>query len=242
MSGKIVIRPSSIGRWMGCQRKAWWEMWNRTPDELATHVGSWIGSCVHDKLAGRELAETPDIIKFDKTTPNIARAEKQIDQIAEAIDLELGELGWTILENEWEFRETQILPDVANIVTSGTADLIMEIPELAVCDVKTGGNTDAAWLQLGAYGKLMQQDFALEVEKLAVIRAKRQASILTDVNVEIEIRDAGPVMDDAWRIIQILAETLTGDGDLLPRPNAWTCSICVHPDCPVRANRNQEKG
>ncbi len=235
-----MIRPSSLGQWAQCHRKAFHALRNPEAPNPATHIQTWIGTMVHAEISGQDPGPRPDYMAFDDITPNLPVARKQIKIMAREIRDALAIQGWEVSEAEYPVRANLELemPHGGMFEYRGTADLILWEgllleAKFILADLKTGqGIPPGVWYQLGAYYHGLR-DHARDYKSLAVIHCPR-TSLDQAQHVTIQIRDPEPVREMALALIESAVETVVHRRKELANPG-YHCHNCrASADCPVR--------
>ena len=228
----IEIHCSEIPKWAACAKSAQWKMnYPEKRQERLPHIATYIGSYVHATLADLEPPDGTGMFVFDKITPDMNYARVQAKRMTEAVRAWLGDCSDIDFEvNLGTMREVE-WPD--NMVLTGTADMILATPEgrLAVLDLKTSRNIEAAWLQLGGYAKLLNSRVH-RVDLVGVLHCPR-GHLQEELNVTATWREAGPALDEADLVLKNISRSFMG-WNMAASPGP-ACRYCPHPDCVVRA-------
>ena len=211
------MRISDISAWAECETRAL-----HSPPMTAgrQNIASHVGTMAHAKLAGVAL-ELPGRLAFDTLTPSMHHANVQSDAIAHEARRLLLERQWAILGQEEALRRDEL---------TGHLDIRAWHSDFgeAVIDLKTG-MIGAAWLQVGGYLMLLDEDTA--VRWGGVLHVPR-VKVSKDVTGTLELRDAYQLAV-AWsisshRILDVM------NGAKPTYSPGMHCGRCRVPDCPVR--------
>ena len=194
MNGRI--RPSSLGKWATCPKKAYAAL--SGADEAAVpSVAEWIGSCAHARIADRVEPDLPRGYTFwDSITPNLSVAQHQIATIAGTVYEYLTRNGYTVYGSELSVESDWV---------EGTLDLLVKkdvSDTLAIVDVKTGQRVPlGVWHQLGAYVDAYNKYRELHVEEILVLHVPR-TSLSEDQKVNDYIRPAKGCAEAAMVLVR----------------------------------------
>ena len=186
------VRPSNLGDWAMCPRRQWNRETNRGGRQPQS-IAQWVGSAAHAKLADTPEPELKGYIRYDRITPNIGTAQRQVEEIAFAVRDAMEIHGLRPIE--WEI-------EIGKGLLPGTIDVLMATDEFApvfLGDVKTGQSKGSGvWLQLGAYVHGFENEFPHRIQplKVASLHAPRQPSG-TPIECSIEFRDAEACREEA---------------------------------------------
>lgn len=238
-------RISEINAWTTCELRAASSIASPRP-ESAPHVAGWVGTLAHRMTERALIAHRPDDddaaapeapprLRYDATTRTLDQARRQAAAVSAAVVDALRRLDAVALRAEQE---------VALGGLTGHYDLIIALHvdpahrarlhqprEVALCDIKTGRDVGAAWLQIGGYIEAVRAapgGDQLGVSLGAVIAAPR-----TDPeNVTIEARPADELAA-AWRAAYARARAVIYEGARpIARPGAH-CAHCTVRRCPA---------
>lgn len=245
----MIIRPSQLASYLACEKQGVRAL--GTVDGIAQgtirlrerdqHVATWIGKCVHARLAGDIEPAVPELLVYDATTPTMNRAKVQIMRMTQALQASLSELGWTPLA-----REVQVGPInwghwPHNVHLQGTADLLAVDADGkgVLVDVKTSKEIVKAWLQLGCYALAYEHvDCGIPgaprfVDRVAVAHCPRPQTLLDEPKAEIYSLYTHEIRNDTWHALNRVVANLHNP-EAAPAAPGPGCRYCTHPECRVR--------
>ena len=232
MEASVNLHASSLIDWTRCEQGTLWATTHPESSEpQAEHVAGWIGSCVHAWAADLygDIPAPPDPMRFDRITPTLDIAYRQIDRMGKRIAHYVRDQGWDIRRHELSVEGgVDGIPHWLNIL--GTLDLeVWTAIELWILDLKTGAFPRGVWLQLGTYGALHER----LVNRLGCLHFPRVRIDEDLPEPVLEVRPAGPVIEAAVAVIQRVGRLIAKPEAAIPAPGGW-CQFCNHPTCAVR--------
>ena len=238
MEATTTLHASALVDWTRCERGIVYQTAHpEAADPAPEHVSAWIGKCVHAWLADAELPDTPDPMRYDRITPTIDIAHRQITRMGRALKAWVDEQGWQIRRHELPVEGG--IDDIPPwLIVIGTLDLEVwwGASELVLIDLKTGAFARGVWLQLGTYGLLHDR----EPDRLGCLHFPRVPLYNDLPEPTLKLRRAGPVMEDALAAIKRAARLMERPDAAIPAPGGW-CQFCNHPACAVRATGETEE-
>ena len=134
------MRVSDISNWAACEVMAL-----QSPPRPAgrANVAAWVGTLAHGIVSGM-FPEDPERLAYDSITPSGHHALVQAQAIAKKARELLSDQGWGVIGREEEVRRDELV---------GHLDIRAYHSEHgeAIIDLKTGQGVGAAWLQVGGY-------------------------------------------------------------------------------------------
>ena len=233
----VVIRPSSLNFWMGCEKAGVHAFFN--PQETPQHISAWVGTKAHKRLFEDEEAELAptEAYAYDAITPSAAHAVKQVKRIVKKVK-NLDELDFIDID-ETEcllppFQKTEWGP---SIVAQGTADIVGQFNGTPIIlDLKTSEDTDnkasyKTWLQLGAYALMLGKPNT----QIGVVHASRK-NVGAGIEEPYIIWHKRPelIMHQSIKVMDRIAELINNPEKATVSPGI-ACTWCMHDGCPIRA-------
>ena len=237
MEASATIHASQTIHWTRCERGIVYATTHPEAAEPAPeHVSAWIGKCVHAWIAEAELPETPDPMRYDRITPTIDIAHRQIKRMGDSLQAWIGERGWHIRRHELPLEGgLDDLPPWLTVL--GTLDLeVWTAIELWIIDLKTGAFPKGVWIQLGTYTALHDRP----VNRVGCLHFPRVPLYEELPEPTLELRDAEPVMADAVMVLKRASRLMERPEGAIAAPGGW-CQFCNHPTCAVRAVGESEE-
>ena len=235
-----LLRPSSLGNWATCAKKARYIASNPHKETGRGRIATWVGSAVHQRLAdpSEVVDRPPPGTLYDTTSPNVATANVQVNDIVSKFH-ELMEIhGLRVIGSEVEVESWD--------GSSGTLDMVIR-PDvddvLMIGDLKTGKRIPSgAWLQLGAYFRMTHGDHDFQkrfgyLSSVVVIHIPR-----TPINEvqsgSLETRLGHFCAEQSKLVEYSVLELIEGDKDIssFPASPGVPCASCPMSteDCPVK--------
>ena len=236
----VNIRASSVPAWADCAARANFEIQRSGPLPNRPHVGSVVGTLVHQKLLEGPNAQwkLPDYIEWDAHTRNMRELFLQVDLMSDRAFRELGDRGWQMCKSEIEMEAEYYVPGIRLRVT-GHMDGTIESPShpvwrLASFELKTGINPPrGAWLQTGVYGWLWERH---DPGHTGHIQPLELATVLwldrRDGSVRWEERSPKMLTAVAEAQLGAIARHMLHEATY--NPSSLSCSSCLNSTCPVR--------
>ena len=197
-------------------------------------VSAWIGSCVHARIAGLK-EPTPEFMKFDKLTPSLTIARRQIEQIHEAIENYLKLNCFEIIDHELNYYQYRHESWPINMFLTGSADAYGKDSEgqTFLMDFKTGAAQDLQgyFLQMGAYRILDRYTHERETDNLIILHAPRPENILTLPKVVMHQSSCpDEVEDHVESLLHRLSDIYSNPALATACPGMY-CKYCDYSDC-----------
>lgn len=239
----VTVHCSHLPHWTRCEKSQLYLLANpQTALEAPEHVSAWIGKAVHAAVAGEAMPEVPRLLIFDKLSPTLNVARKQVDGMVAAVNGALFSSGWTLLGQEVQlqpYADPEWIPELRLV---GRPDLFaLSTGSTVLSDLKTSREFIGAWLQMGGYGLCACGELP-DIDEFATIHCPRPESLFDPIKVEIHVRPARPIMLEANRVMVRISDLLANDDEAIASPSRDRCSYCPHPDCPVRSHDYAPRG
>ena len=235
-----LLRPSSLGDWATCAKKARYIAANPQKETGGLRIATWVGSAVHAFLAAPDsvLCRPNPGTLYDTTTPSFHVATAQVNSIVTKFHELMEVHGLEVIDREVE---------VENVYGSGTLDMVLKsdvdkVP-LIIADLKTGKRIPSgSWLQLGAYFNMAKADLSFMDKfglllQVAVIHIPRTP--LHEVQSgSIESRQGAFCGDQSNVVYNSVRELIEQDRSLhvFPASPGGACRSCpmTEEECPVK--------
>ena len=228
MSG-IKIRVSDIAKWSQCEAYAFRGR-ARERDDHSLSAAALVGNIAHATLAEINY-EITQPIRWDRTTPGRPAALKQAQDIVAVARKMLADNKMTILARETAHASERWL---------GHSDLIVrdEVSrDIGIVDLKTGQQLSTAWLQVGGYLELAQD----ETIQLMIFGAVLHVPRTKDGEPKAAFATRGAdLLRQSFRAYETRIASIVDDfADELRRPG-YHCRSCSLDDCVVRTEEFDE--
>ena len=222
------IRVSRIRQFVECHRYAVASLAKRWDGRL--HVGTWIGTAVHNLCIGGKPEAKPEDMVYDQYTRNAERADESVDKIMRAID-EFDSMH----DPDYMERELDVQAVYGSTTVTGHIDALAAIGDnIVIVDLKTGRKPPAVWIQMALYGWLLKQHKGIVVDALGSLHVPRVGP-RTDQRWTYEQRPFPDFQHDIAQWLWALDQVRNADYSELAGSPGQHCSYCPVDDCAIRA-------